>query len=358
MSSFLEVRRMSYEHFGVFLRELRESRGLTREQLAKDICTPKQIYRIEKGDFEPSLYLLNQLSIKFNMDLNEYFKTYFSVKTIIGFEGREEFNKAIEAMDINLLKRLIEKYEKHKDFSSGENFQRICYAKSLEAAYEQDYTTSLNHCLKGIMVEDPVFSLDTITKSTYSNVGLAILNCMGLDYISLGREDIGSKILFDLLYVVENYVLASPYPMYQASQFSKKVYQNTLYNISYQLFNEEKFEKAEQLIEKGINFSIRENSLRFLPGLYFMKFKLLYKKEHYEEAKEIYNQMRCLYAITKQDKVLEEMDKSVGEDYPRIFEKEQWSSVKEASVNSEAEDSRSSTSDISMKEVAAAKESI
>jgi hypothetical protein len=51
-----------------------------------------------------------------------------------------------------------------------------------------------------------------------------------------------------------------------------------------------------------------------------MKFKLLYKQGHYEMAKEIYDQMRCLYTVTKQTKVLEELDKSVDEDYPRIFQ--------------------------------------
>lgn len=310
---------MSYEHFGVFLRELRESRNLTREQLAKDICTPKQIYRIEKGDFEPSLYLLNQLSIKFNMDLNEYFKMYFSVNTIIGFEGIQALNDAIAKRDTALIKSLTEKYEKHKDFSKGENLQHIYYAKAICAAYEDNYTSSLNYCLKGIIIENPSFSLNTITDSTYSNVGLSIISCMGLDYISLNREDIGLKILFDLLYVLENYVLSSPYPMYQASQFSKKIYQNTLNNLSYQLLNEEKYEKAEELIEKGIDFSIQENSLRFLPGLFFMKFKLLYKQGHFEKAKEIYTQMRCLYTITKQTMVLEDMDNSIKEDYPEVF---------------------------------------
>lgn len=310
---------MNYEHFGVFLRELRESRNLTREQLAKDICTPKQIYRIEKGDFEPSLYLLNQLSIKFNMDLNEYFKMYFSVNTITGFEGIQSINNAIAVKDFELLKRLIDKYEKHKDFNKGENFQHICYAKAICAAHEQSFTSSLNHCLKGIMMENPSFTLDTITISTYSNVGLSIISCMGLDYIALHRDGIGVKILFDLLYVLETYILSSPYPMYQASQFSKKVYQNTLNNLSYNLLHAGNLEKAEQLIEKGIDFSIQENSLRFLPGLFFMKFKLLYKQENYNKAKEIYEQMRCLYTITKQSKVLEEMDSSIYTDYPEIF---------------------------------------
>lgn len=311
---------MNYEHFGIFLRELREARNLTREQLAKDICTPKQIYRIEKGDFEPSLYLLNQLSIKFNMDLNEYFKMYFSAKTVAGLEGVQALNDAIAVRDINLIKSLIEKYEKQKDFSQGENLQHICYAKAICAAQENHYTSSLNYCMKGIMVENPSFSIDTITQSPYSNVGLTILNCMSFNYTALKREDIGVKILFDILYVIENYILPAPYPMYQASQFSKKMYQYTLNNLSYTLLRTGELEKAEQLVEKGIEFSINEYNMRFLPDLIYMKCTLLHKRGEYDKAKEYYEQARCLYKITRQSKALEEMEDAAKEDCPKLFE--------------------------------------
>jgi transcriptional regulator with XRE-family HTH domain len=40
---------MEYEHFGILLQELRLKYNLSREKLAQGICTPKQIYRIEKG---------------------------------------------------------------------------------------------------------------------------------------------------------------------------------------------------------------------------------------------------------------------------------------------------------------------
>lgn len=310
---------MNYEHFGVFLRELRESRNLTREQLAKDICTPKQIYRIEKGDFEPSLYLLNQLSIKFNMDLNEYFKMYFSVNTIVGYEGVQAINNAIAIGDKELQRSLIEKYEKHKDFSKGENLQHILYSKALCAIHEKNHTSSLNYCLKGIMVENPSFTLESITKCTYSNVGLSIINCMSINYIALKREDIADKILSDLIYILETKILPSPYPMYQASQFAKKMYQNTLYNYSCLLVNNSDYENAEKFIEKGIDYSIQENYMRFLPGLMFLKFKLLYKQEQYDKAKEFYDQTICLYKITKQFKVLEDLESTIAENYPEIF---------------------------------------
>ncbi len=40
---------MNYEHFGVLLQELRMKYNMSREKLAENICTLKQLYRIEKG---------------------------------------------------------------------------------------------------------------------------------------------------------------------------------------------------------------------------------------------------------------------------------------------------------------------
>lgn len=310
---------MSYEHFGIFLRELREVRGLTREQLAKDICTPKQIYRIEKGEFEPSIYLLNQLSIKFNMDLNEYFKILFSANTVIGYEGIQIINNAIAVGDIELINSLVEKYEKHQDFERGANLQHILYCKAIFAISEKNYTTSLKYCLKAIMVEDPSFTLDSIKKCTYSNVGLTIINCMSTNYMSIKREDIAKKILLDLLYVLENNILLAPYPMYQPNQFVKKFYQSILNNLSFMSINNMDYVNAEKFIEKGIDYSIQENYMRFLPSLLFMKFKLLYKLEQYEKAKDFYNQTICLYKITKQFRVLKDLESTMTENYPEIF---------------------------------------
>ncbi len=253
------------------------------------------------------------------MDLNEYFKMYFSVNTVIGYEGIQAINNAISLGDRELLKNLVEKYEKHKDFTKGENLQHILYGKAICAAYEKNYMNSLNYCLKGIMIEEPSFTLDSITKSTYSNVGLSIINFMSTNYMSLKREDIANKILLDLLYVLETNILPSPYPMYQASQFAKKFYQSILANLSYLLLNNEDYVNAEKIIEKGIDYSIQENYMRFLPGLMFMKFKLLYKLEQYDKAKEFYDQTICLYKITKQFTALEDLESTIVENYPEIF---------------------------------------
>lgn len=311
--------RMSYQYFGELLKELRLSRSLTREQLAKSICTSKQIYRIEKGECEPSLHLLNQLSTKFNIDLNEYFKMHFTDYSKISHEGFQQLNGAIENNNIKLLRQLVEEYKVYKEFSEGENLQLIYYSQALcLALLDRDYNNSLACCLQGLLVENPNFSILTIRKSIYSNAGLSLLNCMSKNYFALGDSKTGLSILQDILYVVEHYGLESPHPKYRGSDFFKKIYQLTLYNLGRHLLDLDDVDTALDYVEKGIQFSLKEYSLRFLPELLVMKAQLLYKVEDYEGAKEYYQQAKHLMVISKQDKKLEQLEYTVFSDYPLL----------------------------------------
>jgi transcriptional regulator with XRE-family HTH domain len=311
---------MNYEHFGAFLHDLRIQHNFSREQLAENICTAKQIYRIEKGVSEPSLYLMTQLSIKFNMDLHEYYKMHFTNKTLIGLEGVKYINSAIESGDLLSLKTLIEKYEKIDDFKKGRNLQYIYYGKALcSALLDSNYNASLAYCMKGIKIESPKFNLDNISKNMYSNVGIALLNCISQNYYALNEPINGTKVLFELLTVLETHIINSPYPMFQVSHFSKKIYQAVLCNISSYLLNNGENIKALSYVERGIQYSIKEYNLRFLPDLFIIKCKILYNEQNYIESKEYFNRAAYLYRITNKDNKLIELEESAKNEFPEIF---------------------------------------
>ncbi len=315
---------MQYEHFGILLQELRMNYNMSREKLAENICTPKQLYRIEKGVSEPSIYLLHQLSLKFNLDLNEYYKMHFISNTLVGLEGVKSINAAIESGNNLLLKSTVEKYEKLDDFKKGENLQHIYYGKALcSALLDNDYNTSLEHCFKGIRIECPVFNIDKISESMYSNVGIALLNCISQNYFAVNQYNNGMKILTGLLTVLETYIIEPPYPLFQASQFSQKVYQAVLCNMGEHLFDHGEIKKALNYVENGIAFSLKVCNLRFLPDLFFIKFKILYFEQKYDEAREYYNRSVYLYKLTNKETTLAELENSSRIVYPEIF-KEQY----------------------------------
>ena len=311
---------MKYEHFGNLLQELRVKYNMSREKLAQNICTPKQIYRIEKGYSEPSIYLLHQLSIKFNLDLNEYYKMHFTSNTIVGLEGINSINAAIEHQDIKLIKSEIEKYEKLEDFKHGENLQHIYYGKALcSALLDKNYNTSLDYCYKALQIECPDFNIENISENMYSNVGICILNCISQNFFALDQYDIGIKVLTGNLRVLETFIIDSPYPLFQATQFSQKVYQLVLYNMAVHLFEHDEIEDSFIYIEKGISYSLKVYNMRKLPDLIFMKFKILYSLKDYEKAKEYYDHTLSLYKITDNKTSLTELESSAKGDYPEIF---------------------------------------
>jgi len=296
-----EVENMEYEHFGYLLQELRTKYKMSREKLAQNICTPKQIYRIEKGKSEPSIYLLHQLSIKFNLDLNEYYKVHFTSNTLIGLEGAKSISDAIHMGDLPLLNSLVLKYEKLEDFKKGENLQLIYYGKALcSALLNNDYNASLN----------------IISKNMYSNIGISLLNCISQNYFALEQYNDGIKVLNEILTLLENFVVNSPYPMFKASLFSQRIYQVILHNFGNHLFEHGETKKALNYVEKGIDFSVKVYNLEFLPNLLLLKFKILYSEKEYEEAREYYNHIISLYKLTNQEAALSELENT---DYPEIF---------------------------------------
>ena len=311
---------MEYEHFGFLLQELRKKYNMSRDKLAQNICTPKQIYRIEKGISEPSVYILHQLSIKFNLDLNEYYKVHFSTNTITGLEGINSINSAIEQRDYQLLKSLIKIYDDLEDFKKGENLQHIYYGKALcSALLENDYTASLKYCYKGIRIECPAFNIDRISNNMFSNVGITLVHCLSLNLFAMNQYMYGMKVLTGLLKVLETYILDSPYPMYQATQFSKKLYQLTLYNIGVNLFDHGEIDKAQYYIDKGMEYFLKEYNLRHLPNLLYMKFKILYSKQKYKEAQGYYNYAYSLYKLTDKKDIITNLDNTARISFPEMF---------------------------------------
>lgn len=313
-----EVENMEYEHFGYLLKELRTKYKMSREKLAQNICTPKQIYRIEKGESEPSIYLLHQLSIKFNLDLNEYYKMHFTSNTLVGLEGAKSISDAIHIGDLPLLNSLVLKYEKLKDFKKGENLQLIYYGKALcSALLNNDYNASLDYCIKGLCLECPAFTINVISKNMYSNIGISLLNCISQNYFALEQYHDGMKVLSEILTLLETFVVNSPYPMFKASLFSQRIYQVILHNLGIHLLEHGETKKALIYVEKGIDFSVKVYNLEYLPNLLLLKFKILYSEQEYKEAREYYNHIISLYKLTNQEAALSELENT---DYPEIFE--------------------------------------
>lgn len=287
-------KKMEYKYFGDFLKDLRSSRKMTQVELAEDICSVRQLNRIENNTSEPSLYLLHKLSIKFNIDLQEFYKIHFNNQSFEAYKTIEKLNEVLTVPKLSELSDVINTMENRNEFKTGENFQHLCYAKALySTVLENDYKRSTEYCIEGIKVEDSKFSMNQLTNKVYSNVGLSMLNCIGCNYNSSNDMEKAVQIFESIISIIEERMFEAPLCLYRSNEYDKKLYQNVTCNLSicYQNLNSD--EQALFFVNKGIKFSVKSNYTRFLPDLLGQKAELEYRFGNRKVAKESYR--RCIY---------------------------------------------------------------
>ncbi len=214
---------MNFSHFGEFLKDIRTSNNISIERLAEGICSTRQLIRIENGENNPSLYILHNLSIKLNIDLQEYYRIYFYTGSFLAKRYIDNFNNLIISGDYNALRKLIQEMKNMDEFKEGENFQYIFYGKALCSTHlDKDYSCSNDYCFKGLTIEDSDFNLDSIKNKIYSNVGLTMINLIAVNYSRLNQKDKSCKILEDLFNILDNQIFNSSFPMYRSLDFQKK----------------------------------------------------------------------------------------------------------------------------------------
>jgi len=113
---------------------------------------------------------------------------------------------------------------------------------------------------------------------------------------TLGKKEQCNNIYIEVLANIENKIIPD-ITHYQSTEFEKRIYQIITYNLGHNYMENNELDLAAKYINKGIEFSIKHNYLDKLAKLLELKFKLLYEKEEYEEAKKYFSQCMSLYLL-------------------------------------------------------------
>lgn len=105
-------------HFGILIREYRESLSISRKELAEGICTEKYIYLIEKGDRTPSVDILSVISERLGVDLFEYYQYLECDNPIVVRDALRQFNICRRKFDFNELEKVTNTVIQYPDFKS------------------------------------------------------------------------------------------------------------------------------------------------------------------------------------------------------------------------------------------------
>ena len=303
---------VQFSHFGELLKEFRISNNMTLEDLASGICSVRQLSRIEKGDNDPSLYVIHNLSKKLNIDLQEYYRIYFTSKSFIAHKLKSKLEKLIANSQMYKLRALVSEIENMDEFKEGENLQYILYSKALCSSHiDNNYYLSNKYCIKALKIEDTSFNIDLINTKIYSNIGLTTLNLLASNYNKLGEKEESLEIIQSIFKVLDNHIFDNIFTMYRSLDFEKKLYQSTSYNLSVLFMNKSDYKKALEYVERGITFSIDKNYMRFLPELLAQKSRLLLKMGLEEKAYNSFKDALSFYRICRENNDIKNLEKEI-----------------------------------------------
>lgn len=307
----------NYKHFGELLEQLRISNKMTQQQAADGVCTIRQYSRLEKGESNPRIDVLYGLSNKFHTNLYEFYNIHFCHESFEAYQCISDFNEIISLNDLKSLKKIIQQMHSLQEFETGENFQTLCYAESLQLFFiDEDYIKAIEQCYRGLGIASYQELLKANKKpKVYSKIELCLLNSIGCNFGALSEFDKADTIFLILIESIDYQMEFLPFSAKYNTKFNQRFYENTIYNLSTSYLRNNELEKAIFYTEKGIAYCVKENNMRFLPELYDLKSSILIELNKKVEAKECMENALTLYKISNSMKQYNKLKA----DYDSIF---------------------------------------
>lgn len=288
---------------------LRKERKLTQDQLARDICSSKYIYLLEKDKYEPSYYILDRISKKLGINVENFYEKCISFGSIEVYEGIHILECNIRNKDFSNAYKLALEYGKIKEFNRRIPFQYICYAKGVyENNVNRNDSNAIRFCEEGLERGDKHW-LSQIKNYLFEDIELRLLMMLQACLRQSGRYNEAEEIAINLINrfydSIEKFKIAYEinYLYIQVLICSKE----TLITI----YVETKvYDKAKELVEETINESIETKYLDRLPALMELKYNILIKEKLFSEAKQVYDNAIFLCKLFSWEHDLELLEKN------------------------------------------------
>lgn len=163
---------MGIENIGDKIKNLRKKKGMSQEDLCKNICSQSEISRIENNKINPSSYILQQIAKRFGVSI-DYFNHTCNSK-------RDDYKEEV--------KKLLERNRRDRNYFE---IERIIKQESNSPAINNcDYMKDYMNWHKGIIAYhlhgNAELALNILNSSldlneaVYSDLEIEILNSMGI----------------------------------------------------------------------------------------------------------------------------------------------------------------------------------
>ena len=277
---------------GEIIRELRESKNMTKKELAEGICSSSYITRIEKGERCPTSVILRQITNKLGTNPEHLFRL-------------------IESKGVMNVRELLNKlYVLDRRYAFKEMYELICDEEdNLDIALisDQEIIRLFKIKSEGLITRDFQRAIDklkdglTFNESSPTYIEFAKMTIYGLFLLKNGQKE-------------EAYVIMNKIKRYvTAIKFYELSYKIADYYLilAETCIETSRFDEAELNLEKAIEYCKEYSFCVLLRHLYILKSDLYYRLKDHENSKIWYDkaiQLHELMGYAKDDFFFEFLD--------------------------------------------------
>ncbi|WP_026907953.1 helix-turn-helix domain-containing protein [Paucisalibacillus globulus] len=258
------------DSIGLKLRYFRERRNLTRRELVENICDESTLFRIEKGNTMPSMFIIDKLCEKMNIPIAMLFDdgaTNYSEKSILYL--KQLCRKLVYSKSFLELSLLLEELRKEINKNESVNKENDLFLIWHESIVVHKLNNDPNHA-KNLLINH-------IPQHALLEIEISMMNSLALICKSLGQE------LETMYYLTK---------AFEAIQFNNIFEDSTLpirvgYSYASLLFNQKDYLRVIEIVGKIISY-LDMNYLFYMRGRMYHILAKTYEKMGDFDLAELY----------------------------------------------------------------------
>lgn len=278
---------------GDFIRETRERKGYTQEEVSEGICSPASLSRIENGEQTPSRLTLEKLLERMGTE-NNLFNVFVSREEMELYKTVQTITRNITDGDLVELEGQIHKLEELTRKGTKLERQYLLFAKAeLLRQRGTEENEVMEMFMKAIHLTLPKFDGGSpLPNNLLTFDEITIINAISIQHAKEGR----TKVALDLGFWLRDYMKDKVVD----GKLKTAKYPMVLHNLSNWLATVDRYADALDVTEEAVDFCIKYGNLVVLPFAVFNKACALAELKKKEEAKKYFAQSIALFETVKQ----------------------------------------------------------
>lgn len=265
------------DYIGNVIKALRILKGLTQSQVSENICSIKQLSRIERNESNPTSYLLSLISERLGHELYEYLPYTTEANA---FELKNELSLAIDYYHKQHFSKSLDILLNSECLNSTENklinMEMAWLLGALANYIDVPVKVDENYFIYLLKKQRTFITLDELFGFTLSCLEYKILNSLIVIYLNDKKYKKAELLLLKCIQSYEKY----------HSKITDTSYVRFIYNLSRLYLILDRYEDAANNSLKGLNHCLKNNSITLFPDLCNLYGRSIYKLDDIDKGKE------------------------------------------------------------------------